>query len=50
MISTEVHYVGACIPEDLRPAYVNESERVGALLGLDDMRTLAGKAMAALHA
>ena len=42
VISTEVHDVGACIPDDLRAAYVNDSDRVGAMLGLDDTRTLAG--------
>ena len=34
--------MGACIPDDLRAAYVNESDRIGAMLGLDDVRTLAG--------
>ena len=42
VISTEVHDVGACIPDDLRAAYVNDSDRVGAMLGLDDTRTIAG--------
>jgi len=42
VISTEVHDVGACIPDDLRSAYVNDSDRVGAMLGLEDTRTLAG--------
>lgn len=47
VISTESHDVGKYIPEDLRAAYVNESDRVGAMLGLEDTRTLAGEHAAA---
>lgn len=47
VISTEVHDVGACIPDDLHAAYVNDSDRVGAMLGLHDTRTLAGEPAAA---
>ena len=43
VVSTEVHNVAQCIPEDLRAAYVNDSNRVGALIGMEDARTLSGK-------
>ena len=42
VVSTELHHVANSIPEDLRPAYVNEAGRVGAMLGLDDARSLNG--------
>ena len=42
VVSTEIHDVAACIPDDLRAAYVNDSNRVGALIGMEDSRTLSG--------
>jgi hypothetical protein len=47
VVSTEVHNVASCIPEDLRAAYINDSDRVGALIGMEDARTLSGKPAAA---
>ena len=38
LLSTEAEGVREAIPEDSRSSLVNSSERVGALLGLQDQR------------